>query len=140
MTPGRERPWREVGCLKWAARIPFYTQACLPLWEALAGEAEEETMLVLRRLEKLGVFVGLAIALSGVPVRAQIPDLNAGRVPTLAPLVKEVAPAVVNISVQSRVREDNPPHSAQTAQVAFDSVHPEFKLITERSPYMRSER
>jgi hypothetical protein len=34
----------------------------------------------------------------------------------------------------------NPSHSAQTAQVAFDSVHPEFKLITERSPYMRSER
>jgi serine protease Do len=39
---------------------------------------------------------------------AQIPDLGTGRVPTLAPLVKEVTPAVVNISVQGRIREDNP--------------------------------
>jgi serine protease Do len=65
-------------------------------------------MLLLRWLRKLGVSVGLAITLSGVPVSAQIPDLNTGRVPTLAPLVKEITPAVVNISVQGRVREDNP--------------------------------
>ena len=39
---------------------------------------------------------------------AQVPDLGAGRVPTLAPLVKEVTPAVVNISVQGKIREDNP--------------------------------
>ncbi len=39
---------------------------------------------------------------------AQIPDLGTGRVPTLAPLVREVTPAVVNISMQGRVREDNP--------------------------------
>ncbi len=39
---------------------------------------------------------------------AQIPDLGLGRVPTLAPLVKEVTPAVVNISVQGKIREDNP--------------------------------
>jgi serine protease Do len=65
-------------------------------------------MVVFRRLERLGVLVGLIIALFGVPVSAQIPDLNTGRVPTLAPLVKEVTPAVVNISVQGRMREDNP--------------------------------
>ncbi len=39
---------------------------------------------------------------------AQIPDLGIGRVPTLAPLVKVVTPAVVNISVQGKVRQDNP--------------------------------
>jgi serine protease Do len=39
---------------------------------------------------------------------AQIPDIKGSRVPTLAPLVREVTPAVVNISVRGRVREDNP--------------------------------
>jgi serine protease Do len=39
---------------------------------------------------------------------AQIPDLGIGRIPTLAPLVKEVTPAVVNISVQGKIREENP--------------------------------
>ncbi|EAQ36911.1 Trypsin-like serine protease [Nitrobacter sp. Nb-311A] len=42
------------------------------------------------------------------PAAAQIPDLGSGRVPTLAPLVREVTPAVVNISVRGRVKEDNP--------------------------------
>jgi len=42
------------------------------------------------------------------PALAQIPDLKLGRVPTLAPLVKEVTPAVVNISVEGKVRQDNP--------------------------------
>jgi len=57
---------------------------------------------------RLGVVAGLLWALSGAPASAQIVDLNTGRVPTLAPLVREVTPAVVNISVQGRVREDNP--------------------------------
>jgi len=42
------------------------------------------------------------------PAAAQIPDLGGGRIPTLAPLVREVTPAVVNISVRGRVKEDNP--------------------------------
>lgn len=57
---------------------------------------------------RLGIVAGLLWALCGAPASAQIPDLNTGRVPTLAPLVREVTPAVVNISVQGRVREDNP--------------------------------
>ena len=57
---------------------------------------------------RLWIVAGLLWALSGTPANAQIPDLNTGRVPTLAPLVREVTPAVVNISVQGRVREDNP--------------------------------
>ena len=65
-------------------------------------------MLHLRGFERLGAISALLWALSGLPVSAQIPDLNVGRIPTLAPLVREVTPAVVNISVQGRVREDNP--------------------------------
>lgn len=43
------------------------------------------------------------------PAVAQVPDLRRGTtVPTLAPLVRQVTPAVVNISVHGRVREDNP--------------------------------
>src|SRR5579872_4648968 len=57
---------------------------------------------VLSRLTLLILFCSPGIAL------AQIPDLGSGRVPTLAPLVREVTPAVVNISVQGKVREDNP--------------------------------
>ena len=39
---------------------------------------------------------------------AQTPDLRTGQIPTLAPIVKQTAPAVVNISVHARVKEDNP--------------------------------
>ena len=56
---------------------------------------------------------GLA-ALSLSTALAQIPDLGTGHVPTLAPLVKEVTPAVVNISVQGKIREDNA-HSGRPA-------------------------
>ena len=43
------------------------------------------------------------------PAVAQVPDLRRGTaVPTLAPLVRQVTSAVVNISVHGRVREDNP--------------------------------
>lgn len=65
-------------------------------------------MQVLHLPGRLGIAAGLLWVLCGAPASAQIPDLNTGRVPTLAPLVREVTPAVVNISVQGRVREDNP--------------------------------
>jgi serine protease Do len=68
----------------------------------------EKSMQLLHLLGRLGVVSGLLLALSAAPAGAEIPDLQTGRVPTLAPLVKEVTPAVVNISVQGRVREDNP--------------------------------
>jgi len=42
------------------------------------------------------------------PGLAQIPEFSGGKVPTLAPLVREVTPSVVNISVRGRVKEDNP--------------------------------
>lgn len=59
----------------------------------------------LRLLGQSGLLVWL---LSFGTALAQIPDPGTGHVPTLAPLVKEVTPAVVNISVQGKVREDNP--------------------------------
>jgi serine protease Do len=42
------------------------------------------------------------------PSFAQMQQLGTGKVPTLAPLVREIAPSVVNISVHGRVKEDNP--------------------------------
>ncbi|MCA6125232.1 trypsin-like peptidase domain-containing protein [Bradyrhizobium sp. WSM 1704] len=62
----------------------------------------------LRLSGRLGLYLALAWLLSLGTALAQIPDLGTGRVPSLAPLVKEVTPAVVNISVQGKVREDNP--------------------------------
>jgi S1-C subfamily serine protease len=65
-------------------------------------------MRSLRLLGRCGPFLMLVWLLSLGTALAQIPDLGTGRVPTLAPLVKEVTPAVVNISVQGKIREDNP--------------------------------
>jgi serine protease Do len=42
------------------------------------------------------------------PSLAQLPELGRGKVPTLAPLVRQVTPSVVNISVRGRVKDDNP--------------------------------
>ena len=42
------------------------------------------------------------------PALAQMPEVSGGKLPTLAPLVREVTPSVVNISVRGRVKEDNP--------------------------------
>lgn len=50
----------------------------------------------------------IALVISSAPSLAHVPDLSGGQVPTLAPLVREVTPAVVNISVHGKVREDNP--------------------------------
>jgi serine protease Do len=61
-----------------------------------------------RSIERLVLLIGLVWLASPGTALAQIPDLGTGRVPTLAPLVREVTPAVVNISVQGKVREDNP--------------------------------
>ncbi|MGX4802648.1 trypsin-like peptidase domain-containing protein [Bradyrhizobium guangdongense] len=55
------------------------------------------------------------------PAAGQIPDFKAGgSVPTLAPLVRQVTPAVVNISVHGRVREDNPLYRDPVFREFFD--------------------
>ncbi len=61
-------------------------------------------------LTRRAISAGLLIlALSASPAATQIPDLKTGSsIPTLAPVVRQVTPAVVNISVHGRVREDNP--------------------------------
>ncbi len=52
---------------------------------------------------------------------AQVPDLKTGAsIPTLAPLVRQVTPAVVNISVHGRVREDNPLYRDPVFREFFD--------------------
>ena len=65
-------------------------------------------MQILRCVRPLVFVSAVVLSALAVPARAQIPDLKLGRVPTLAPLVKEVTPAVVNISVDGKVRQDNP--------------------------------
>src|ERR1700761_8140006 len=67
-----------------------------------------EIMPSLRYAYRFAWLLGLVYLMPFEVTLAQIPDLGTGRVPTLAPLVKEVTPAVVNISVQGKIREDNP--------------------------------
>ncbi|WP_407159793.1 trypsin-like peptidase domain-containing protein [Bradyrhizobium sp. STM 3557] len=62
----------------------------------------------------------ILLCLFAGPASAQIPDLRLGRVPTLAPLVKEVTPAVVNISVEGKVRQDNPLYQDPLFREFFD--------------------
>ena len=62
----------------------------------------------------------LAWSAGGEPARSQVPDLATGHIPTLAPLVREVTPAVVNISVQGKVREDNPLYKDPFFREFFD--------------------
>lgn len=50
----------------------------------------------------------LCASITWSPVLAQVPDIRGGQIPTLAPVVKETTPSVVNISVHARVKEDNP--------------------------------
>jgi serine protease Do len=74
----------------------------------------------LRRLLGRGA-ISLLIFLSSVGMTsAQVPDLGLGRIPTLAPLVREVTSAVVNISVQGKVREDNPLYKDPLFREFFD--------------------
>jgi serine protease Do len=72
----------------------------------------------LRRACWLALTVTLAIPLGSAS--GQIPGLAAGRMPTLAPLVREVTPAVVNISVHGKVREDNPLYRDPLFREFFD--------------------
>ena len=70
------------------------------------------------RLFTLAIVLMLATAL---PAAGQMPDLKTGgSVPTLAPLVRQVTPAVVNISVHGRMREDNPLYRDPLFRQFFD--------------------
>ena len=51
---------------------------------------------------------------------AQVPDTRGSQVPTLAPVVRETTPSVVNISVHARVKEDNPLYRDPVFREFFD--------------------
>ena len=57
-----------------------------------------------------------AFLLIAEPVFAHIAD----GVPTLAPIVREVTPSVVNISVRGRVKEENPLYRDPLFREFFD--------------------
>jgi serine protease Do len=70
-------------------------------------------------LTALGAIVGALILTT--PSAGQIPNLKTGTtVPTLAPLVREVTPAVVNVSVHGRIRQDNPLYRDPLFREYFD--------------------
>ncbi|WP_257165284.1 trypsin-like peptidase domain-containing protein [Bradyrhizobium sp. SRS-191] len=77
-------------------------------------------MQILRCVRPLVLLPAIVLSLLSAPALAQIPDLKLGRVPTLAPLVKEVTPAVVNISVEGKVRQDNPLYQDPLFRDFFD--------------------
>ncbi|CCD99197.1 trypsin-like peptidase domain-containing protein [Bradyrhizobium sp. STM 3809] len=77
-------------------------------------------MQLLRCVRPLVLLPAILLSLLSAPALAQIPDLKLGRVPTLAPLVKEVTPAVVNISVEGKVRQDNPLYQDPLFRDFFD--------------------
>jgi serine protease Do len=67
----------------------------------------------------IGAMIGALILVN--PVAGQIPNLKSGgTVPTLAPLVREVTPAVVNISVHGKIREENPLYRDPLFREYFD--------------------
>ena len=62
----------------------------------------------------------LCASIAWSPVFAQVPDIRSGQIPTLAPVVKETTPSVVNISVHARVKEDNPLYRDPVFREFFD--------------------
>ena len=77
-------------------------------------------MLTTRWMRRSWCAIAILMFIGPEPAIGQIPDLKGSRVPTLAPLVREVSPAVVNISVQGRVREDNPLYRDPLFREFFD--------------------
>jgi serine protease Do len=62
----------------------------------------------------------LCASVTWSPVLAQVPDIRGGQIPTLAPVVKETTPSVVNISVHARIKEDNPLYRDPVFREYFD--------------------
>ena len=65
-------------------------------------------------------FLAGILVLLWSPAFGQTPDLRTGQVPTLAPVVRETTPSVVNISVHARVKEDNPLYRDPIFREFFD--------------------
>jgi serine protease Do len=65
----------------------------------------------------LGALVGGLVVIS-TPAVSHLPDI--ANVPTLAPLVREITPSVVNISVHGHVKEENPLYRDPLFREFFD--------------------
>ena len=73
------------------------------------------------RFVAMALTIVLGAAIPAAPVSSQIANLRTGgTVPTLAPLVREVTPAVVNIAVRGKVRQDNPLYRDPLFREFFD--------------------
>ncbi|MBB6219547.1 hypothetical protein [Rhizobium leguminosarum] len=66
----------------------------------------------IRLIRPLIIVFTVSLLIGGVPAQAQFVSGIGGSVPTLAPMLEKVTPAVVNISVVSQApEEDNPLYS-----------------------------
>jgi serine protease Do len=78
-------------------------------------------MMARRGFSAIAVSMAVTLSLSPVSVAsATIPDFAGHEAPSLAPLLREVTPAVVNISVRGRVKEDNPLYQDPVFRQFFD--------------------
>jgi serine protease Do len=68
-------------------------------------------------------FAAIYFVILASPSLGQVPDSIGGKVTTLAPLVREITPSVVNISVHGRVKEDNPFYRDPSFREFFDGPH-----------------
>jgi serine protease Do len=74
-----------------------------------------------RHAHKMAAILVLLLSLVSAPhASATVPDLG-GKIPTLAPMVREVTPSVVNISVRGKVKEDNPLYRDPLFREFFDA-------------------
>src|SRR5690349_9439400 len=63
----------------------------------------------------------LSLVVLSTPALPHLPELVEGGVQTLAPLVREVTPSVVNISVHGRIKEENPLYRDPLFREFFDA-------------------
>ena len=68
-------------------------------------------------------FAAIYFVILASPSLGQVPDSIGGKVTTLAPLVREITPSVVNISVHGRVKEDNPLYRDPSFREFLDGPH-----------------
>jgi serine protease Do len=62
----------------------------------------------------------LSLVILSTPALPHLPELVEGGVQTLAPIVREVTPSVVNISVHGRIKEENPLYRDPLFREFFD--------------------
>ena len=65
------------------------------------------TVMTAKALAFSLLLVMIFCLLPAQPALTQTPEFSGGKLPTLAPLVREVIPSVVNIAVRGRVKENN---------------------------------